>query len=220
MVNVVDAIGEEFEVDTLSVKQKVLAGFATGTPHSGIINSFMESANPVIDDAVEAGRYELALTLAQTAYRLSLQPQGTTHRRNAHQRQQEVQRLVESWRKVKAAHDTLKTNPDDPDANLAVGRWFCFEQGNWQKGLPHLAKCSNPAVKGPAAEELKEPKTSDAQVELADTWWALAEQSNGSEKNVLMLHAAEWYGKASPRLPAGLGKAKAEKRLAEAAKIK
>ena len=62
------------------------------------------------------------------------------------------------------------------------------------------------------------PATPDAQVALADKWWALAEQVEGKEKNALMAHADQWYGKALEELPEGFVKAKVKKRLEEVGK--
>ena len=41
---------------------------------------------------------------------------------------------------IQAAQERLKTAPDDPDACLAVGRWYCFYQGDWERGPEALGQ--------------------------------------------------------------------------------
>ena len=79
-----------------------------------------------------------------------------------------------------AAQERLKTAPDDPDACLAVGRWYCFYQGDWDEGLKLLAKGSDDALKSLAAEELaSKPSKAEERVARGDAWWDLAEKAAG-----------------------------------------
>ena len=61
--------------------------------------------------------------------------------------------------KIDAARAEVAANPDDPEANLAAGRWYCFEQFDWERGLPHLAKCNNSVLQRLATQELSAPPT-------------------------------------------------------------
>ena len=81
---------------------------------------------------------------------------------------------------IQAAQERLKTDPDDPDACLAVGRWYCFQQGDWDEGLKLLAKGSDAALKSLAAEELaSKPSKAEDKVARGDAWWDLAEKADG-----------------------------------------
>ncbi len=211
-VRAIDAIGESFAVDALDVKQKVLNKFVSDTLDAEQIKSFMEAVRPAIDEALGEGRHGIAVDLAETACRLTKRTAGREFRGEAHQRLDRVRGLASRFEQLQAA-------PDDPAANLALGRWFCFERGDWKQGLPHLAKCGNPTLKDLAAQERTFSGTPADQVKLADAWWALAERAEGGEADALMIHAGDWYRKTLPDLPEGIVKAKTEKRLAEIAKI-
>ena len=119
---------------------------------------------------------------------------------------------------IQAAQERLKTVPDDPDACLAVGRWYCFSQGDWDEGLKLLAKGSDDALKSLAAEELaSKPSKAEDKVARGDAWWDLAEKAAGKAKAAMRRRAGHWYQEAMPDLAPGLGKSKVEKRLAQAA---
>jgi len=108
----------------------------------------------------------------------------------------------------------LADSPDDADAHLALGKYLCFQQGDWEQGLPHLSRGGDSTLKELAAKGLTDPKDALAQAEIGDAWWNAAEKAKGKDKVGLQAGAQFWYTKALPALT-GLSKAKAQKRLAD-----
>jgi clan AA aspartic protease (TIGR02281 family) len=113
---------------------------------------------------------------------------------------------------VARAISVLESKPNDGTANLVVGRYSCFVKGEWTDGLPLLAKSSDVAAKKLAVEDLKKPSDAEAQLALADGWWAYADSQQGSEKVAIQVHAQDLYRKALPGLK-GLEKLEAQTRL-------
>ncbi|MGO8747017.1 MAG: SUMF1/EgtB/PvdO family nonheme iron enzyme, partial [Thermoguttaceae bacterium] len=151
------------------------------------------------EEETEAGAVESALSaLAECAKNLKQA-----------QREQEA---------IQSARERLKTEPDDPDACLAVGRWTCFYRGDWDSGLKLLAKGSDGSLKSLAARELaSKPSKAEDKVARGDAWWDLAEKATGKAKAAMRRRAGHWYGEAMPDITPGLAKAKVEGRLAQAA---
>ena len=119
---------------------------------------------------------------------------------------------------IQTAQERLKTEPDDPDACLAVGRWSCFYQGDWDEGLKLLAKGSDDALKSLAAAELgSKPAKVEERITRGDTWWEMAEKATGKPKAAMRHRAGHWYQEAMPDLAPGLSKSRLEKRLAQVA---
>jgi len=117
---------------------------------------------------------------------------------------------------ISAALERLKTQPDDPDTCLTVGRWQCFYKGDWDEGLKLLAKASDEALKKLAMEELaSKPSKAEDKVARGDSWWDLAEKATGKAKTALRQRAGHWYQEALPELASGLVKSKLEKRLTQ-----
>lgn len=52
----------------------------------------------------------------------------------------------------------LKLDPANPEANLAVGRWYCFSNDDWEDGLPLLAAGSDANLKAVATGDLSQPE--------------------------------------------------------------
>ena len=63
------------------------------------------------------------------------------------------------------------------------------------------------------------PSDADGEVKLADAWWNVGQAAKGKARGAILLHAGAWYLQAQPKLPAGLVKAKVEKRLEELAAL-
>jgi len=118
------------------------------------------------------------------------------------------------FQKAQAARDGLEENEDDPDANLAVGTYLCFAKNDWANGLPMLVRGSEPPLQSLAKNDLAKPGSPEAQLQLADAWWDLAESAEGLVSTQARLRASVWYQHALPKL-SGLQKVKASKRIDE-----
>lgn len=96
---------------------------------------------------------------------------------------------------IRRAKDTLKTRPDDPGANLAVGRHEAFTKGAWDVGLPYLEKGGDALLKKLAQWDLAGPSRPEDQLAVADGWWEIGEKEAEPAKSSLRRRAAHWYGK-------------------------
>ncbi len=124
-----------------------------------------------------------------------------------------VQETQRDRRAIQSIQEKLKASPDDPEACLAMGRWKCFHEGDWDEGLKFLAKGSDPTLKTLAADELaSKPSTPQERVARGDAWWDAAEKAEGGDKPALRRRAHFWYSEALPDLT-GLTQAKVEKRI-------
>jgi hypothetical protein len=123
-----------------------------------------------------------------------------------------LDRLKQKFAAIKPSLDALKEKPDDPEANLAVGKWYCLSKGDWDKGLPMLAKGSEAPWADLARRDVAAPTEAKAQLELADAWWEMSQKSSSVVKPAIESRAAHWYEEALPKL-AGLDKTRVEKRL-------
>lgn len=240
MCEVVDAVGEDFQVDPGTVKEKVLVKFAETAGDQARIKSLIQACRTESQAALADDHFTQALNLATLAYRMSQKTQARELRKDAHEWRLEVERLHLRWQKIVEFEVALKQNAADPAANLAVGRWLCFDRGRWQQGLPYLAKGSDPLLVARAEAELKfahaEAPPSEAPppspapsassqspaptaMTLADGWWDTAQGNVGKEKDAMLLRAGAWYRLAQAALEPGIARTKVDKRLAEIAKL-
>ena len=216
MAKMFDALEKEFEIDPLEFKVEGLVALGEEAGDATAIRTFVVASDEVIDQALNAGRYDVAAALADLAHKVCQQPQGAVLRKRAYQRQQQIRELFASWKQWKDALATLEQSPEDPEANLAAGRWQCLNMNDWEQGLPHLAKGSDPQLKALAAAELAaKPTDATGQVQAGDRWWDASAAAGPESKRLDLERARYWYRQASSGQLSSLLSLKIKKRLEE-----
>lgn len=113
----------------------------------------------------------------------------------------------------KKAQDKLIQNPSDQDAINTIGKYLVFVLGNYQDGIPFLARSSDATLKTLAEHELAPENTDTAlkKIGMGDEWVTAA-------KNFKPLYrtfydrATQWYALAWPDVD-GIWKDKLRERL-------
>jgi hypothetical protein len=123
--------------------------------------------------------------------------------------------IQQEERKIQKAKKVLESNPTDPEASLAVGKFLCFVKGSWDDGLAYLAVCRDQNLVKLAMTDIGTQKPDDSKngpltgavfdfgeeiaIELVkgDQWWTEARNHNGSvEKINIYNRASYWYRRA------------------------
>lgn len=167
-----------------------------------------------VDVAVNDGDYEGGRRSADLAIAVARKTQDAATIKSVVDRGKELDKQKKDADALEKAYDTLAEKPDDPAANLAVGRYLCFVAGQWPEGFDCLSKCTDSTIKELATASLADPQTAAEQVALADQWWSNADRVAILTKREIQQVALHWYQTALPRVD-GLVKAKVDKRLAD-----
>ncbi|MCH8922173.1 MAG: hypothetical protein IIA67_03360, partial [Planctomycetes bacterium] len=114
--------------------------------------------------------------------------------------------------KIAPAIETLKTDPEDPDANLAVGRFRCLNQDDWNRGLPLLARGSDTMLRAAAIGDLNNPTAAEDRAKVGDAWWDAAQAARSEQQRAYLMRANHWYKQADVEL-VGLKKLRVTQRL-------
>jgi hypothetical protein len=211
-----DKMAAAFEVDALAVKTDASVRLGNRARAGEMAGENVGAGLELVGKLAEAEDYAAAQRVC--AALLPATGSNAALREEVQRRQRDLAVAREAAERVTHLEEKLKFSPYDPAANLEVGRYLCFFRGDWNGGLPALARGSDAGLKTLAGKELAGAQTADAEASLGDAWWEMAQRSAGGPvKSAMLAHAAEWYAKAAPNLD-GLAKAKAEKRMDEAAK--
>jgi formylglycine-generating enzyme required for sulfatase activity len=217
---VIDEMAQTFAIDPLAMKSEMLAAMAErARPDSR--GQLADAAIELIPQAIEAENFDVAKELAGVAGSLA----GKVRDRDLGQRvraaQKELVDNVKAAEAVKAARETLKDRPSDPDANLVLGRYQCFVRGQWNEGLKRLAAGADAELKALAQADMGSRQANpDESVKLADAWWNLSRKAAGKNREGMAVRAGAWYRQALEQgLSAGILRSRVEKRLAEIEKF-
>jgi hypothetical protein len=121
--------------------------------------------------------------------------------------------------------DRLKANPEERLANGVLGRYWCFVQEDWSKGLTALANGDQRQTAAAAISEVQalaadspDPK---ALFDAAGKWWTVADggEVSADAKAAIRRHAADLYRAVQTRLADPLDSQLARKRISDAVSV-
>lgn len=221
---VLSAVGEidrHFQIDRFEIGQNALLGFAAQDESEEAMRSLTEATIDFIDEAIAAGRVDVASKLTEAVYDLLVAaPRATDLRKRVYDERERVRELFAQWQKIQQARARLESNPDDPHANLLVGKWLCFAKRDWDSGLPLLAKSGDETLRSLAAEELSRTgENAGDQLALADAWGDAAENAEADDKGDFLARAHDWYRLAQSNVNSSLDEQRIERRLEEIGEI-
>ncbi|MDB5310040.1 MAG: hypothetical protein JWO38_4242 [Gemmataceae bacterium] len=206
------ATARAFAVDPVETKYAALdaAEKSAAVPHKAVVEAALDAA----DGALQADEYATAARFLRVAAgRAKLAGVSLV----VAARHKELEDVRKGYEATEADRKTLKTNPAAAAAAGRVGRFLCLLKGDWDAGLPLLAKCEDEKLKVAAERDLARPIAAADRVELGDRWWDLVEGLEPAERAEARVRAFLWYQQAAPDL-SGLPKARVDKRLGELAK--
>ncbi len=202
--------GENLCPERYKILKSVEASKAKLAPESYAV--LAEEYLKFADECIASEDFDDALQLAKDAALISKKAKNTGLASNANEKKGDVEDAIRAFKELSPAIDKLKTAPDDPSANFAVGKYKCLIKGDWNEGLKMLLKSSNSEYKTAAELDLA-AKDSLSILKAADKWWELAESVKDKFQSAgIKSRASELYQKILPEL-SGIEKVKAEKRM-------
>ena len=216
-LDTLDTMAEEFAVDAFADKVSSFSRLC-GKVQSSATNEMIDAVAEICDLAIEQDKYESVKELLNQTYVLAGKSRDSDLREMASELREQMRIMAEVYAEVGPFIEKLKTDPDDGDANLVVGKYYCFVKANWKSGLSCLAKCGVSGIEAVAQAELKSSGSGEERLKIADQWWELAEKQEEEDDEILMKMRAGFHYKFAATKTSGLAKAKAEKRAATAAK--
>ncbi len=187
----------KFEGDSLPIRIKMFESAEKASSKLGTesLSALAEEYLKLADEAISADDFSTVTALCANADRTAKKAKNTALVSKAADKKKDAADALNGLKNVSAAIEKLKASPDDPGANFAVGKYTCFSKGDWDRGLPMLAKGSDKDYKETAELDLAAKDTASTMLS-ADKWWNLADKEKSkTAKSAIMSHAAEKYQK-------------------------
>jgi hypothetical protein len=175
--------------------------FELAAPRYSDINSskvLAEKAVAAASDALDADDYAAAARLLKVAGTAARNAKSVPLISSVQARTKEADSLKVEFEKLKTVLDRLKEKPDDTEANLTAGKYFCLQKGTWEKGLPFLVKGGDAKLKEMAEKDLAGPAETSAQVDVGEGWLTLGKLEKDTAAKHLHWRARYWFEKALP----------------------
>jgi hypothetical protein len=216
VLEAVDDLTRQYDVDPLDVKQAALSALAkTPLLNKDGAKVLTEAALVAVSEAIAVDRLASATQLiavaeigARKTLLKSLISQVAKH-------EVELKQIAKEFAQMQAAQERLLKDPADAEANLQAGTYLALRKGDWEHGLPLLAKAASGPLPALARGDLPAPEETKERRERGDAWWVGAEKEAGWQKAALRARAAYWYRLALPGL-AGLTQVTTAERVKQA----
>ncbi len=216
-LRIVEEMGKAYAFDVDAAKVKLLETAGASIRDPAAARSFLDAAAPFLKAARADDAYASVAPLFGTVEHVCIIAERSDASRAASALVKDMTGLQKDFEDLQTHLQTLKSAPDDPDANQAVGEFYCLRKRDWDKGLRPLALGRNKALAAAAAEDRADPSAPDRQAAVGDSWWDLAGSKADSPRipefrEALLRRTFAWYDRALPLLGA-----KEAKRVADRA---
>ncbi len=201
-VRTIEELAREYEIDPLKLKLTALTAIAKNANSKTASRELGDAALAAAREAALAEDFAVAMQFVGVAKAAAPKVVSVSFTNLVQKQEAVVQETAKEWERAQTAQASLKDNPEDAAANLALGKYLALRKGDWDKGLPLLAKGGDDSLAALAREDLKNPSEVKAQADLADSWYTAANKESEATKPVLQHRALYWYRQALPQATA------------------
>jgi hypothetical protein len=195
-----DKMGLRFQAEILPVKMELLSKGTLPPRTAKGAASLAEACVATGFEAIALDEYNQAQALSALAQNAATNVTAPYLIGEALFLEHEADHCSKAYRDVKMFAETLRKNPADPGASLAVGEFLGFVKNDWEKGLPMMAHGNDERLKAVLEVELNhKPVHPRDQLAAGDLWWALAGGEAGPRKRDFQRRARYWYLKGIAR---------------------
>lgn len=197
--------------------QKRRLAFIEKLIQSRLSSSQLQMLKPLlsdaVDEAIETDDYTSALSVITMAHRVAKARNNEALSEYLGDQQQILERLRTEFVRYSKLLSAETLADDDRQSNYVAGRYLCFIKGDWQSGLPLLAKGDDSKIAELAAADLQPPTDSESKVAVAHQWWELGQQEESIVRRRMLAHALELYQRVRDEVPQGLVRTQVEYRI-------
>lgn len=202
----IDDLAGAFAIDAVERRQQSLTQVIKSAKSPAACHILTTDACHLLADALAAHDAALVKKAAAQAQSLSKRAKDTALAKAVTAYTRDAAKLAATIEAVAKARETLKTTPDDAAANFTVGYYEFCVAGDFEHGLPKLAKAADASWRKPAADDLDASRnevTPQRQLAVADGWWSRAADESWPDRHYLRLRAAIWFRRALTSLTGG-----------------
>ncbi len=199
-VRAVSELSSQFSVEPLEVKcealEQVLGKLSGKKEEKEKYRILTQKALLLLDRAVIDEDFVRGERLLKVARAAALKADMSTVLGKAVERASgPFESLRKEYTAIKPSVQKLDQDLDDPEGNLALGRFRSFVRGDWEAGLPLLAKGGDKdmALSELAGKDVDDPAGPTEQADLGDEWAKYADKADAKDKAAARRRAYFWY---------------------------
>jgi hypothetical protein len=167
-------LSNNFAIDVVAQRNTALGSLTKVAKTPDDLKALARAYLQLADEAMKVDRYDDAAKASEISGVQSKRGKDLGGITSADAKSKEVAARKARFDKVLKAKDTLAAVPDDPAANLEVGKYVCFVKGDWDAGLLLLGKGPEGPLRALALVDVGNPASPGDRLIMGDGWWDLA----------------------------------------------
>lgn len=181
------------DVFSMKIDALALASKASATPDA--YQTVVDSSLALLEDALALDDFRASEQLLATAEAAGKKLRNVPLVASIRKRHDEVAALQKEYAHWQPFAEKLAKSPDDAEANLEMGKYLALIKGNWERGLPLLAKGSGELKTLAEMEPVANPVTK-AGFDVGVHWERAANSLPENMRPQALLRAYYWYQQA------------------------
>ncbi len=211
-ITIADEFGAWFEGDPHARLVDVVRALGKTCRSTTERTTLAKSALQLADEAIVADRYVEAARIMEIATTAAIGSRNMALQEAAKVVNERIDAAKAALGAYQNALKLLAKDSANTEANLVAGRFLCFIRGQWVKGVPYLARCSDENLRKSAAKEMAKPDGVEDWEALGNLWQAASKAASEGDRVACAASAEYWYGKALAA-STGLRKVKIQRSL-------
>jgi len=212
--NAIDQLSRTYDVDALGLRADAVMNVWGTQPAAVVSITNVQLSLDALDELLAEDDFATAGKVASCLQRAIPVIPDADLKATLVSQIREFTAIDAARQQLATSFEKLKRFPDNPASNAAVGGYYCLTRGQWARGLPFLAKGTDPQLKALALAELHRPADEAPAANLADGWWDAADKIPPPARTSVLQHAVALYQAGMANLSGGRRLA-VDKRIAE-----
>ncbi len=213
----VERLINRFQLDAWEYRTRVIGELTGALAQGEQRHEFTFRVAPLVEQAVDAGEYAAALEVATQLAKGARGIGDNLLMRRIGARQMEIKAIEKASAEVQPHEARLAESLQDAEASLQVGRFLGFYRGDWERGLPLLARGNDEKLRGLASRSKSATGSAEESTEVGDGWWDLSRKESGIARTHLERQALVAYRRALDAGLTGSARTRVQKRIDDAA---
>ena len=156
----------------MKIKMLQQASKVAGAPNDAY-QSVIDRALVILDDTLDADDFPSSLELIAAAEQAGRKLRSLNLVVSLRKKQEEIVRLQKEFARWQPFADKLAKNPNDVEAILEMGKYYALIKGDWERGLPLLAKSGKGDLQTAARDDLAASRKAMKAYATAESWLAV-----------------------------------------------
>lgn len=202
----IDFLSQKFRIDAWDQRAKVMTE-AMRMPQTPVGRQLQlaRKASELASLAAKGDQFTASNKLLDLAEGVATKVKDNDTRLALQQQRAENELLVKVAQEADKARQTIARAPTDGAARMALGRYYCLVQGDWQRGAKEYKQCGDAKLAAIAAIELA-AVDAETRRTAGEAWWRQAQTGGDPCKVMVERHALDLLADSLGGLPSAAQK--------------